>query len=260
MNSKNIYINLDEVRNEIIKRWHNLDLKEKIEKELGLNFWSEFKQNPRGLLWRNLTSPDNGFTFFLQCSNYINVEPLAFEFLGDVYLSINEEKKGMGRLHIELEDGKKAIINIMDLHRWNKKIFSNIIIKSDELLIDFHHNLLRMSGYKIEVKDKTDWIKKIGGVADWYYFYFLHFVAHGVLFESYEINDARENKFFREIVEPSFDKIEQKFGLKPLIVRLYPDYQGNEEEDFYWWSYSPHINDCIINYAKKHNLFFQWCK
>lgn len=250
----NIYVSLDEAREEIKKRWHDVELRKKIEAELGDKFWPEFQIKPRCLSWNAISSPDNGFTFFYQCSKYINVEPLFFEFIGDIYISHNEMKKNLGRLHVQLENNEKATINIMDLHRWNKKEISEIITKTGQSLVDFHHELFKQSGYDIEIKDKTDWTEKIGNPSQWYYQYLLHFVAHGVLFEAYlSDGDERDDKFFEEIVRPNIERIKQELGLLPLIVKLYPE-QQSEEEDFYWWCFPPYLNKYIINYAKENSL------
>jgi hypothetical protein len=254
-----IHISHDEAREELKKRWNNAELKSAIEKELRGNFWPEFKSRPRGLLWKNILSPDNGFMFFFQCCGYINVKPVAFEFLGDLYMSFNEEKKGLGQIRVELENGDKATINIMDLHRWNKKKLSEIIIKNGESLVDFHRNLLKYSGYEIEIRDNTEWTHKNGKPADWYYFYLLHFVAHGVLFESFSAESDRE--FLDSVVYPTVEKIEKIFGSRPLIVSLYPDPNDQSaEEDFYWWSYPKNVNNYIIEYARKNNLTFKIIK
>ena len=257
IDDKKLYVPLDEARNEIEKRWNNIELKRKIEDELGENFWSEFKLKPRGFVFKNLISPENGLIFFIQCSKYVNITPLAFECSGDLFVSLNEEKKGMGRLHVQLKNNEKATIDIIDFHNWEKRKFNEILTKTGESLIDFHHKLVDYSGYNIEIKDETSWVKKNGKPSDWYYLYLLHFVAHGVLFEALLAdNDEKYEKFFREVVSPSLDRIERNFGLKPLIIKLYPDQQSSEE-DFYWWSFPPNVNDYIINYAKENNLAFK---
>lgn len=256
MDDKNIYFSLDEAREEIKKRWNDVELRKKIEDELGDRFWPEFKDGPRGLSWNALASPDNGFVFFHQCSKYIGVNPLMFEFVGDLYISHNEMKKNLGKLHVVLENNEKATINIMDLHRWNKKIISEIIIKTGISLTEFYKELFACSSYKININDKTEWVRNIGHPSEWYYYYLLHFIAHGVLFEAYMADgDDRDDKFFIEVVAPILLKIEDRYNLKPIIVKLYPDQQSNEE-DFYWWCFPPHVNNYIINYSKKNNLTF----
>jgi hypothetical protein len=106
----------------------------------------------------------------------------------------------------------------------------------------------------LERRDITDWYHTIGRPADYYYPYLLHFVAHGVFFEKFETGvDEREYRFTQSVVLPALQKVEEQFGLKPLLVRLYPENQS-DEEDFYWWCYPPRVNDFIVSYAREHSL------
>ena len=249
----NIHLSLDHARRELKHLREDALLRREIENELGENFWPEFKNQQRGLLWRNIITPDNSFCFFLQCSHYLDVEPLGFEFLGDTYVSINEEKKGLGKLRIILDNKAKATVNIMDLHKWNKKSISEIVVRGGESLIDFHHNLLNSSGYKIELRDNTSWTKMRGKPEEWYYFYLLHFVAHGVLFETFSADSDID--FLNLVVFPTIKKIESKFGHKPIIVSLYPDPNSQtDDEDFYSWSFPSIINKKILEYIQLNNL------
>jgi len=251
---KDIYFSLDDAREELRKRWNNLELRKKMEEELGENFIADFKNNARGILWRSLPSPDNGFTFFYQMAKYVNTNPLLLEYLGDKFVSINEEKKGLCTLSVSLKNGERKKINAVDINLFEGKKLGEVLMKSGEKLINFHHNLFKIAGYPIEFRDITNWCNNIGKAKDYYYQYLLHFVAHGILFEFFLFEeDERENYFTNNIIFPAIEKIEKEFGLKPIVVRLYPKDQ-TEEEDFYWWSYPPNLNDYIINYAKKNFL------
>ena len=254
------HISLDEAREELKKRWDDVELRKKIEDELGDNFWPEFKNMPRGMLGRALQSPDNGFVFFKQRSKYLNAIPLGNEYLGDVFVSVNEDKKGLGRLHVVLENGSKAVIDIIDFHANEKKLINDVILKTGKKLVDFHHELLEILGYGMETRDMTIWARGLGTAKDYYYYYLLHFVAHGVFFENAEAfdDDERGVSFMNNIAIPAIKKIENKFGLKPLIVRLYPNPETQTvDEDFFWCCYPPKINDYIINYARKNNFNFK---
>jgi len=254
---ENIYVSLDEARSEIKRRWNDVELKKRIEVELGEKFMPSFKNKPRGLLWRSLPSPDNGFTFFFQCSHYINTDPLVLEYLEDKFVSINPEKKGLCNFRVYLGDGQKGMINIADINSYEGKKLNEIILKTGENLVDFYHKLFDVSKYSIELKDITGWCHDIGSASDYYYPYLLHFVAHGVLFEFFvSEEDPRENSFTNDIIMPALKKIEDKFGIKPLVIRTYPEDQ-TDDEDFYWWCYPPNINSYIVNYAKENKLNFK---
>lgn len=249
-----MYTTLDGAREELSKRWRDIELKKRIEVELADKFLPLFKKNARAVLFRVLCSPDNGFTFFLQCAKYINADPLILEYLNDIFVHFNDEKKGLGRLRVELEDGGKAHVDVMDFYKNEKNKLDMISLKTGENLVDFHHNLFKIFKYRVDLHDNSDWFKIIGRASDYYYYLLLHFVAHGVLIETFlNEGDKHEDAFTNEIIIPAINKIKDKFKLDPLIIRLYPEHQ-NRLEDFYWWCYPPNINEYIINFAKKNNL------
>ncbi|MEW6741083.1 MAG: hypothetical protein AB1325_14435 [Nitrospirota bacterium] len=250
----NIYVSLDEAREEIKKRWNDVELRKKIEDELGNKFLPQFSKNPRAALTKQVCVADNGFVFFYYCAKYINAEPLAWEDYNDKFISLNEEKKGLGRLRVVLEDGTPAMVDIMDFHGNEKKKLGECVLKTGEKLVDFHHNLFKIFRYKIEMFDNEEWAKNIANADEYYYFMLLHFVAHGILFDVFQMEeDEGENRFTSEVVLPAIQKVQDKFGLKPLIFRMYPKNQ-TEEEDFFWWCYPPSVNERIVNYARKNSL------
>ena len=189
----NIYVSLDEAREEIKKRWADVELRKRVEDELGEKFMPSFKDNPRGVSFRQLCSPDNGFTFFYQCAKYVGTDPLILEFHGDIFVSFNEEKKGLGRLRLTLADGSRVMVDIMNFHDNEKKKLGECILKTGENLFVFHHNLFEISKFKIELLENTEYFKKIGHATDYYYYIYLHFISHGVLFETYSV-EKREGE------------------------------------------------------------------
>lgn len=253
MNGEDIYVSLDEAREEIKKRWADTDLKKRIEDELGEKFMSQFYEIPRTVSFRQVCSPDNGFTFFCQCSNYIGAMPIVLEYHEDIFTHLNEDKKGLGRLRVTLEDGSTAMVDVMNFSENEKNKLGECVLKNGESLIDFHHNLVNLLGYKVDFLENSDWFKNIGKASDYYYYLLLHFVAHGALCELFFDVDESNIDFAQNIILPAIEKIQNKFGLKPLIIRQYPQNQ-TDLEDFYWWSYPPNVNEFIIDYAVKNNL------
>ena len=120
------YFSLDEAREEIKKRWNDVELKKKVEEELGKNFIPFFNSSkPRSILFRQLISPDNGFYFFCQESKYIDTKPTIAEYLDDTFVSFNEEKKGYGRLCIN-----DKYLDIIDFHASEKMAIKDIVTKT----------------------------------------------------------------------------------------------------------------------------------
>ena len=255
-----IYVSLDEAREELKKRWNDLELRRKIEKELGDKFLPPFHDVPRAVFNHQICTPDNGLTFFYYCSKYIGAEPLAWENSNDLFVSFNEEKKGLGRLRVITNDGKKATVDIMNFHENEKRKLNECVLKNGKKLIDFHHELFNHCHCNVEIyDDDPKWLEDVSDVSRYYYLTFLHFIAHGVLFERFILSpeeDKKEAIFTNEVILPIFEKIKRKFGIKPLIVRLYPENQS-EEEDFFWWCYPSNVNDYIIQYAKENNYLIK---
>ncbi len=254
-NSDNIYFSLDEAREEIKKRWNDVELKKKIEKELGDDFIEEFRKEPRAVLSRYVLLSDNSFVHFFYSSRYVNAKPLHFEYVGDKFTTVNEEKRGLGKIHLQFNDGKKAIIRIMDYKINENRLIKDVVLFSGEKMTTFYNNLFVKFGYNCQSIDTTEWNHGFGKPVDYYYPLFLHFLAHGVLFESFLINsdDENENRFTKEVVLPVMKKIKDKFNLNPIIVKLFPDEQ-TDEEDFFWWSYPSILNDYLIKYAEDNKL------
>ena len=149
----------------------------------------------------------------------------------------------------------------MNFHAHEKTKLSEVVLRTGERLVDFHHSLLTMAGYDdVEVRDNTQWFHGIGSAKEYYYYCLLHFVAHGVLFETF-LNEGNEyeDAFTNTIVLPAIERIKDKIGFAPLVVKLYPEHQ-DDLEDFYWWSYPPHINKHLVDYVQRNNLKIKPCK
>jgi len=239
------YFSLDEAREEIKKRWNNIELRKRIEEELSNNFIDFFKSDkPRSVLFRQMVSPDNGFYFFQQEAKYLDTKPTVVEYLEDIFVSFNEEKKGYGRLYVN-----NNYIDIINFYDSEKKTLKDIITIRGEKLFEFHHKLMEETKLDFDIFDNSDWFKSLGKAKDYYYQFLLHFICHGVLFENFVLDEENinENVFTINVVLPAIKKIEDKFGLRPLIVKMYPDGQ-TMAEDLYWWSYPYNISKKILDF------------
>lgn len=245
-----IYVPLDTAREELARRRSDPSLLKRVQDALGESFIPEFEAQPRGVVWKYIVSPDNGFAYFLHQCAYAKVAPLALEYRGDMFLTLNEEKKGLGRLRIRQPDGRKEIVEVMDFPANQRKRMDETTLTNGERLMDFHHRLLDVSGYDTQLRDNTEWAHARGKPAEYYYPYLAHFLAHGILFEAYLTDDPdeREVAFTRDVVAPAMERLEKDFQLRPLIVRLFPE-QQDAEEDFYWWSYPPQVNEFLRGYV-----------
>lgn len=255
-----IYVSLDEARSEVKTRWNNGELRKRVEDELGDSFIESFRNAPQGVSFRPICPPDNIFLFFYQCAKYIKVKPLVTEYYDDIFTTVNLDKKNLGRLQVILENGDIRTVDIMNFHQNEKVTFRDVITKSGEKLANFHNRLFEIVKYDVTFIENSKWFCDLGRARDYYYPFLLHFVAHGVLFESFfDEGGTYEDAFTENIILPAIARIEQNYGIKPLIVRSYPAYMDDADYD-YWLSYPPQVNDYIIQYAKDNNLAFKKIK
>jgi len=243
----------------IRQRWNDNALRRSVEEVIGAHFWPELIEQPHGVLCRCLPSPDNGFTFFLQASQWMGLQAFMPEYTEDKFVSLNPEKRCLGRLSLTMPEGTKMTCDILDYNANDGKPLTEVVLKTGEKLVSFHHRLFEIAGYQIMPHDLSVWLLS-NKPAHNYYYYLAHFIAHGVLFDVFEDDHgSKEEVFTREVILPNLEIVEREFGLKPLIVRHYPPEQ-TDDEDFYWFSYPPHVNAYLVKWAQENNLPFKKAK
>ena len=254
----NIYSSIEDAKFELEKRRLDFDLVKKIEAELGDKLIPEFNDEPRAVSFRQLCTPDNGFESFYQSAKKLNLKTLVLEYHKDLFVHFNDEKKGLGRLRLLLEDNSRATVDIINFFENEKKKLDEVVLKDGENLLQFHHKLFTIASYQeVNLFDNSAWFKSFSNASDYYYYLLLHFVCHGVLFETFILDlEDKEGEFTKSIVLPSIQKIKDKFGVLPVIIQQYPDNQ-TEAEDFFWWCYPKAVNDYLVKYSRNKNLVFK---
>jgi hypothetical protein len=255
-NGENIYVSLEEAKKEIEKRWVTEDLKKEIEKELGTFLITDLEKTPRAVLCRPIISPDNGFNFFEHCARYIGCRGIGLEYTEDKFVVLNSEKRGLSKLRIT-RNGIRGWYDTVDCNKEQGKKIIDVLTKiNNKKLVDFHHEIYEFTNADTQIIDHSLWFKRFTGPAEYYYYFLLNFVVHGVYFDLFDTEmDQKENSFVHSMVIPNIQKIKDKFGLYPLIVKLYPDDQ-TPEDDFYWFAYNHFVNDRIVSIAEESNLEF----
>jgi len=251
----NIYYTLDEAAEEIKKRWSDKILKKKVEEFLSNKFIPGFfKDIQRAVYPKSVVSPNNACDLFFLNAKYLGLEPLLVEYTNDLFTGLSEDKLLLARLHLLWHDGTLQTADIVDYKKYHEKQLQEVRVVSGEKLIDFHHNLFKLSQYPTgEIMDMSKYFKSYGRPKDFYPYYLANFICHGVLFEKFETDPkSRELKFTREIVMPSMDFLQKKFGVGPIIVNLYTN-DSTGAEDPFWACYNKTINDFLVNYVKKNN-------
>jgi len=249
-----IYMSPDEARDTLHTRFSDTDLKNTILAELEDKTFPFLSDEKIAVSFRQLVTPDNGFLYFYFLANYIGAKPTVTEYLDDMFVSLNEEKKALGRIVFSDKDQLYKSIDIMNFKENERKTIRDCTLIDGSSLAEFHHHLFTVAGYDPSIIDMSKWFKNIGKAKEYYYYLLLHFVAHGVLVETfYDEGGTREDTFTHEVVYPAIQKIKEKFGLKPIIVRAYPEHQ-TPQEDLFWWDRPRAVGEFLTQFATTHNI------
>jgi hypothetical protein len=242
---KEIYTPLSVAKKEIWKRWNDPVLRKKVEDFLGGEVPRVLKRSPRAVLARHVASPNNEFMRYLDLSKIIGLEPKCLEYFEDKFRAENQDKYYLGKLFFCNGVGKKwgertSIVKAINFDASEGKQLTRVKTLWGEDFIKFHHRLLSqiLDNYKSIIVDESVWIKNNGKIPSAFYENFLSlFICFGVLFEDY-LENKNEKEFTTKIVIPAFSKMYKKFGVKPLIVKIYP---SENENDLFWRHYPAKI-------------------
>ncbi|MBF0538628.1 MAG: hypothetical protein HQL03_10295 [Nitrospirae bacterium] len=242
-----MYTSLDEAKVEVWERWNNLVLRKRVSDFLG-DMPEAFRTEPRAVLDRNIITPNNELTRFLELAKQVQLKPLGWEYLDDKFCTASKDKLALAKMpFFDGRNKKEETIlhyrNIVDFYECDGERISAVNTLWSEKLVDFHHRLLSsMKSYTIEVCDASSWYWSYGKTAAAYYTRFLSlFICNGILFENFVTNEE-EARFTSNIVQPSLNKIEFYFGIKPLIVPLIPI---TAIRDRYWYCYPARFEELV---------------
>jgi hypothetical protein len=244
-----IYTPLSVAKKEIWRRWNDKELRKKVDEFLGSNIPNFIKKEPRAIIVRQIATPNIELSCFLELAKCTGLKHLVVEYLDDKFVSVNSYKFSLGKLPFLQKMNKKRdpilkYYRIIDIDNSENKKFREIKTIWGQKLFSFHHRMLLLSFPDVKLADISDWCKFYGGKASEYYDYFLAlFICNGILFENFLLNKNEEN-FTKKVVLPAFKKIENKFGLKPLIV---PIINGDDAEHIFWRCYDNKIEEIFFH-------------
>jgi len=243
------YYSLDSAREIVSKRRSDISLVQAVERFLGGRFMPGFGCKPRAALIRSTLSPDTRFDFFQFCAAYVGLEPLYAEHSNDMFLGLSEDKLGLARLRLTMGDGSRRTADIIDFRTYHGKMIPDVKVLSGERLVEFHHGLFHLCKPEITFECVSSYFSSFGRPCDYYPFYLANFVAHGILFETWESDvSKREYSFTENVVAKAFMEVEEALGAAPIIVRLYPE-NLTKDENYYWWGYPRPINDYLVDFV-----------
>jgi hypothetical protein len=230
---------------ELKQRRQDTALKESLRKNLGASADGILKKfgKPRAVLFRQVATPTHETIRFIKLAKQMSLKPLILEYYDDKFVSAeNRSKRALGKMPIYQHtgsDGREMVKyeTVCDFNVSTGKKFKDVVCLNGEKMISFHHRLFRtLTGLnpKTYAVDASGWFKSAGKNAESYYEHLLAvFIRDGILFENF-MPLRSESAFTKSIVLPAFKKLEDLYGIKPLIVRLAPE---KEEMRQFWDSY-----------------------
>ncbi len=246
MKLENFYTPLAEAKKEIQRRWKDKELRKKVEDFLDGDVPEFLGRDPKAVIVRYVISPDIELHHFFDLAKEADLKPACVEFTDDKFVAGNSDKYHLCKLFFHNGNGKNggakiSTKSVVDFNKFEGIKFNKMKTLWGEDFVDFHHHISHgaLPNTKNQIHDFSNWFKK--GIAKSKRYYYAHylslFLCHGILFENFLTNEE-EIEFSIKKVIPSFNMIEKKFGLKPLIVPLTP---VGEENNLYWWCYPEHI-------------------
>lgn len=234
-----------EIIAELERRSKDEVLKAKVEKYLGGDIPSYFKSGPVLYLARHVAARNFETLRFIHILEPLGHQVVISEDSEDIFVPHNPLKRALGKLPICLgikyQDGRTIEefenLTIIDFNTAAGKRFKDIRTLWGQPLTEFHAELLKecIKDHALIVDD-AQWITRHhrGNLKEHYKHLLALFIAHGVLFEDYLVEDKHEGEFIRKVLRPAFQHVERTFGCRPLIARLTPT---SIESDRFWLSY-----------------------
>lgn len=230
MSSERYYASLEDARELLLSRKAYRTTVEAWWGESGVPFPQSLSGEPAGVLARHLASFRYEDAVFVLLAERAGLKPVWLTYKEDILATSSPYKVSLLRPRMVLRLGRTGtpVVEVAKLacpHKNDGKRLSGVICNhgSNQPLPEHHESLLRAHYPRASAEDLSSANALWGGKADAYYTAYLSlFVAHGVLFEDYHGGEsgAELGGFTERVFEPSFSAVEEKFGVRPVIVKL----------------------------------------
>lgn len=232
-----IYTPIEAVKEQGQKRWGDEALKKEVA-QFVRQVPAPMLAQPRAWLGRYIASPDHELFQFLRRSQEAGLKPLIIEALDDNFYRHNVDKMCLAQMGFLDKDGGEPLkTKIIDVKRSHMKPFSSLKTSWGQDFIEFHHQLFFKHIHNVERYAASPWFNLQGHNAKEYYPPLLAlFICYGVMFEDFITNEDEE-RFAVEVVYPAFEAIQSRFGMRPLIARIYSDEELSQPYTFCYPQY-----------------------
>ena len=260
MNLENYYLTPFDAAEELMRRRESPELEQRVIEYLKGDIPKQFIDNsaPIAVLFRNIFTPDYEIGIFLKHAESIGAQPILAEYTKDKFVTINEDKYALGKLYFYLNTDAHGHVNmqgfkIIDFNSADGMPLCNVNTIWGESLVGFHHRIMARwySDCFQYIVDLSEWAHRNGGHAkEYYYSLFALFIRHAILFENFR-ETGPEGEFYRNIFIPTFTRVTDHFGMKPLIC---PIQTPEDENNPKWWGYPPERMEYICEAARSRML------
>lgn len=238
---------------ELERRQKDPELKKKVEEYLDGDVPEYFKDGPILYLARHIATPNFETLRLVHLMRELGMKIIVSQDTKDLFVPHNQLKKALCKLSILRGISQKGNnlneqyqnVTIVDFNTANGKRFDTVTTLWGEKLIDFHARLFsQLIHGNIESPDDAAWIDRHhrGNLLEHYKQSLALFVTHGIFFDDYPIEDEHEISLVRRVLRPAYRFIEQRFGLRPIIVQLVPK---TFESNRFWISYPKDVLDIV---------------
>lgn len=251
-----IYTSLSVAKEEIWRRWNDKELRKKVEDFLGGDVPEVFRGNaPVAVLSRDVISPNKEFIYFMDLVQETDLDSVFLEYLDGKFVARNFNKYHLCKMFFYDGTGKRRgneinTFNVVNFNKMEGKKIKDIKTINGKSFVDFHHKILKEAAPEIQIDKIYDislWFNKHRKISEYYAHYLALFLCYGVLFDNFIMKNG-EGDFTQKKIIPSFKKLEELFGIKPLVVPLTPI---KDEGELYWWCYPNSVRLFVDRCIKK---------
>ena len=238
---------------ELERRRKDTSLQKRVEEYLQGDIPEYFKDGPILYLARHIATPNFETLRFKYLMEPLGMKTVVSQDTKDLFVSHNQAKKALCKLSIcrgVSQKGKKLNerfenVSIVDFNTADGKPFNTIKTLWGESLVDFHSRLFtKFMDKRIRNPDDSAWIDRHhrGNLLKHYKNFLALFITHGIFFEDYVLEDKHELDFVRKVLRPTCGFLEERFGLRPIIVPLVPK---TFESNRFWISYPEEVLEIV---------------
>ncbi len=229
MNTAKFFTNPNDAVAEIQRRRNDTDLRQRVADFLNGDIPEHFSgDTPILYLARHVVTPSHETLKFIEKAQPLGLPIVLGQDVKDKFVSNNSMKRTLGKMPVVkgISRNTDEIIEhftVIDFDDAQGKPFCEIMTKNNGSLVELHTSLLReIYPTGITIVDESEWIDRNGrgNILEHYKRFLTLFLAHGIMYETYILED---HYFVKQVLEPAVAFVEETFGYKPLICELIPN-------------------------------------